>query len=396
MPEALPFPQPVPFPLSEPRERRAPEARPRPRLRRIAVLGLLVGLFAAPVAAASVYLFLLAGDRYRSEAAFSVRSQESAAPGPGLLGAIAGLGGGSATDAEILYDVLRSRSMADRIDRRLDLRAIFGRVPGDLVFALAADATAEDLARHWRRAVRVTLDRQAGILSVTADAFTPEEAQAITAALLDESVRIVNDLSAQARADAVRFAAADLARAEQVLRETRARLAAFRRAHRIVDPSADAAGQMGVVSTLEQDLAQALIERDMLAAYADPGDHRVVQADRRIAAIRSRIEAERGALGAAAGDEALPEILSGYEALLTDLEFAQAAYTQALGTVSAAEAEARRQTRYLATHIAPTRPETAEYPQRWTSLGLVVVFAALASALASVTVYSLGDGRGAG
>jgi len=412
MQNALPFPQPRPVPSPGPVQNPArdpghdpaapppvPLAPPRRRRRRLAVLALVLLLFAAPVAAAGLYLFALAGDRFRSEAAFSVRAQDAPVPAAGLFGVLGGLGGGEASDAEILFDVLRSRAMAERIDARLDLRAIYGRVPGDLVFGLPADATAEDLARHWRRAVRVTLDRQAGILSVSADAFTAAEARAIAAALLEESTRIVNGLSAQARADAIGFAAADLAEAEARLRDIRARLADFRRAHRIVDPSADAAGQMGVVSSLEQDLARALIDRDMLRAYAGPEDHRLTQADRRIAAIRARIEAERGAIaaaGAAPGASPMPDVLAGYEALLTDLEFAQEAYTQAQANLAAARAEARRQTRYLATHIAPTLPETAEYPRRWADLGLVAAFAAMLCALALVSTYSVRDGRVAG
>ena len=51
----------------------------------------------------------------------------------------------------------------------------------------------------------------------------------------------------------------------------RQRLADFRRANRIVDPSADAAGQMGLLNALQAELAQALVERDVLLSYAERG-----------------------------------------------------------------------------------------------------------------------------
>ena len=59
-----------------------------------------------------------------------------------------------------------------------------------------------------------------------------------------------------------------------------------------------------------------------------------------------------------------------YEALQVDLEFASTAYTQALAGLAAARAEARRQSRYLAPHVAPTLAEESLYPRRALLSGL--------------------------
>ena len=80
----------------------------------------------------------------------------------------------------------------------------------------------------------------------------------------------MNQLSEQAREDAMRFARQELAEAEGAVRAVRQRLADFRRANRIVDPSADAAGQMGLLNALQTELAQALVERDVLLSYVEP------------------------------------------------------------------------------------------------------------------------------
>ena len=56
------------------------------------------------------------------------------------------------------------------------------------------------------------------------------------------------------------------------------------------------AGQAGLLNALQSELAQALVERDMLSTYADEGDQRMLQANRRIDAIGARIEAERALL----------------------------------------------------------------------------------------------------
>ena len=131
----------------------------------------------------------------------------------------------------------------------------------------------------------------------------------------------------------------------------------------MVDPQADVEGQMGLLTALQEELAKALVERDMLLTYAEPADQRVQQANRRITAISDRIEDERTTLGAPGNAGKLPEVVGDFEALQVDLEFASQAYTQALANLALARAEARRQSRYLAAHVEPThRRERALSP----------------------------------
>lgn len=390
-------PAPTPAPLARPAAAfpRQPAARlyPVQRRRRFLPASFLLAVL-LPAALTAGYLYLFAADQYHSEAAFSVRSEEFASPVAGLLGAITQVGSGSASEADILFDYIRSPAMIAAVGARVDLRGVFAGAADDPVFALQDDATAEDLGRYWGRMVHVAHDYQAGILSLRVEAFRPADARDIAQAILDESTRLVNDLSDQARRDAIRFASADLAEAETALRSLRAALADFRRTHRLADPAADVAGRMGVLGALEAELAQALVERDTVRSYAEAEDHRVVQADRRIAAIGARIEAERESLGIGAPGEALPDVLGRYEELLTDIEFAQTAYTQALSNLALARAEARRQARYLAVHIPPTLAETALYPRRAMLSGLTALFLLLGWAAAAVVIYNVRDGRG--
>ncbi len=365
-------------------------AERRRRMPGISFLAIVV----LPVVVAAAYLIGFAQDQYHSDLAFSVRSEDRAAmAAAGLLGAITQIGGGSASDADILEGYIRSPAMVGVADRRLDLRRMFGGRPSDPVFALPEGASREDLTDYWQRMVHVTHDRRAGILHVRADAFSAADAQALTQVVLDESGRLVNDLSEQAQRDAVRFSETDLAEAEARLRGLRVTLADLRRETQILDPAADMAGQMGVVGALQTELAQALIDRDMLLTYAEAGDHRVVQADRRIGATRAQIEAERASLGSGAQDRAASEVMGQYEALLTDIEFASAAYMQALTNLSVARAEARRQTRYLPVHVAPTLAETPLYPRRAMLTGIVAGFAMLVWAALMVLYYNLRDAR---
>lgn len=345
-----------------------------------------------PLILSVTYLYTRAADQYHSRVAFSIRSEEAASAAAGLLGAITQIGSGTASDTDILYEYIRSQKIVEEIDDELDLRAIFNRAEGDPVFTLGDNRSIEALNAYWNRMIDVSLESSAGIIQVRANAFTPEDARAIATAILDRSSVLVNRLSEQARGDAIRFARAELAEAEAALRTVRQRLADFRRENRIVDPSADVAGQMGLLNALQAELAQALVDRDVLLSFVDETDQRVIQGGRRIDAITARIEEERSSLDVV-GAGSLPDMVGTYEELLVDLEFANTAYTQTLAALSAARAEARRQSRYLAPHIQPTLAQSSLYPRRGLIAGLIALFLVLGWGTGLLIYYNVRDNR---
>jgi capsular polysaccharide transport system permease protein len=386
-PRAVP-PQPAPA------GKRAAPPRTLLKLRHYAGLASFLVLVLLPLAATVAYLYLRAEDEYHSDVSFSIRSEEPGAAAAGILGAITGVSaGGSAAEPDILFEYIRSQEIVAEIDREIDLRAIFNRKPEDWVFSLGQGTTIEDLLSHWRRMVRVSYENHSGIIQVRATAFTPEDAQAITGAVLEKSTALVNRLAEQARTDAIGYARIDLDEAEAHLRDVRRQMASFRREHRMVDPQADAEGQMGLLTALQEELAKALVERDMLLTYAEPADQRVQQANRRITAISDRIEEERGTLGDPGNAGKMPELVGDYESLRVDLEFASQAYTQALANLALARAEARRQSRYLAAHVEPTVAESALYPRRALLSGLAGLFLLLGWGVIMLVYYNVRDNR---
>lgn len=367
--------------------------KPGFRLRHHLIKLSFVAAVLMPAVVSALYLFLLANDQFHSDVAFSVRSEDQTGINPGLLGAITQMSTGTATDADILYEFIASQRMVEAIDARADLRRLYRKASGDPVFRLGDAASTEDLIDYWNRMVDITFEQHAGIIRVRAKAFAAEDARQIAQAILDESSALVNRLSEQARQDAIRFAAVDVEEAEGNLRQQRKKLAEFRSQYRVMNPEADVAGQMGLLSALQSELAQALVERDTLLSYADQDDQRVMQANRRIDAITARISAERTSLGIGGIDVAITDVIGRYEELRTDLEFASEAYTQALANLTLARAEARRQARYLAVHIEPTLAEEPLYPRRGLLSLLVAGFLFLGWSIAIIFYYNVRDSR---
>ena len=385
-------------PAAQPKPVAEVAAPATPRRRHWMVLASFIVVVLLPSLVALWYLYSRAEDQYASVMAFSVRSEEtrSALDVLGRLGGAFGGGGGGGRDAEVLYQFIQSQELVARIDQRLDLRSLFSRhYATDPVFGFRPDGTIEDLTNHWSRMLRIAFDGGTGLMEIRVLAFDPQEAKDIALAILDESTRRINELSAIAREDATRNAREDLDVAVERLRQAREAMTQFRIRTRIVDPSADIQGQMGLLNTLQAQLAAALIELDLLRETTRETDPRITQAERRIEVIRVRIEEERGRFGGGQGPggEDYATVMAEFERLNVDREFAEQAYRSAMSAYDAAVAEAQRTSRYLAAHITPTLAESARYPERATLAALTVFFLLIAWAVAVLISYSIRDSR---
>lgn len=364
----------------------ASPARVRPR-HRLLVLSFLVVVF-LPLLVSAAYLWGVAKDQYASTVGFSVR-REDASAATDILGGLTSLTKSSSSDTDILYEYLRSQKLVADMDARVNLRAIWSKPWGDPVFVLDPDGAIEDLLDYWQRMVRTSYDSSTGLIEVRVLAFDPADATMIAQELLDQSATMINELSAAAREDAVRFSREELTQAEDRLRSAREAVTAFRVKNQIVDPTTDFQTQAGLVGLLENQLAEAQIEMDLLSDAAD-NDPRLVQAKRRAEVILARIAAERSKVG---GTQDFAALAADYERLLVDREFAEKTYVAALSAYDTAKAESQRTSRYLAAHVLPTRAEVSRYPERLSILGLLALFLGLVWAIGTLVVYSVKDRR---
>ncbi|KGJ06614.1 capsular polysaccharide transport system permease protein [Paracoccus halophilus] len=368
-----------------------------PRRRHWLLLISFIVIVLLPAAIWGWYLWVRASDQYVSTVGFSVRKEE-ATPAIDLLGGLAPLAGSTgASDTDILYEYIRSQDMVEKIDEKLDLRGMFSREwPRDFVFAADPEDHIEDLTEYWQRQVKVLHDSSSDLITLKVSAFTPEDAQRIAAAVFEESSSKINDLSAIAREDTTRLTRAELDKAREELTRTRQAMTAFRMQSQIVDPEADLAGQMGVLSGLQAQLAEALVAHDLLVENARPTDQRVIQSQQKIDALRRLIEAERSKFGAAGqgpSGESYAQLMAEYEKLAVDREFAEGAYRAARVSYEAALAEAQRKSRYLAAHIEPKVAQSATEPDRLWLFLMVTGMLLTGWSILALIYYSIRDRR---
>nr|WP_254682800.1 sugar transporter [Ruegeria sp. PR1b] len=350
-----------------------------------------------PLVLVVYYLWAIAEDQYVSTSGFVVRSQDATAASEALGGLAQLVGDGTASDSDVLYAFIQSQEIVEVVEREVGLRAHFSaHWPGDWAFALWPDATLEDLTDYWQRILGISYESGSGLMEVEASAYDPETAQAITRAIIAASQDRINALNEQARDDAMRYARADLDDAVAQLKAAREALTQFRTRTRILDPQADIQGRMGVMHNLQQQLAEALVEYDLLRGSLNSDDPRLKTAEKTIDVIRERIDIERqtfasdntetGGLG-----ENYPSLISEYERLTVDQQYAEQVYRASLATLEVARDEATRQSRYLATYIKPTLPESSQYPDRPVMAGIAGLLLLLVWSIFVLVYYSIRD-----
>lgn len=365
----------------------------RLHLRHYVLFVLFLLMVVAPPVVYGTYLYTLAADRYESDVGFGSRTEETSNTFD-MLGVLGG-GNTSTRDMDILNQVVLSQGLIEAVDDKLNLRVMYSRHPEDWLFSFPADGPIEDLVGYWRKMVRVTYDASTGLMKLKIYAFTPDDAQAIAQATLDESAEIINDLSKTAQDDTTRYSAETLAKAEERYRAAQNALTEFRIKYRIVDPQTQLQGASQVLNTLVQQLAEAEIGLDMLRGTVPENDPRISTLNRRIEVIRNRIATETSKVGTVGSpqDEGYAQLIRDYQNLQVEMEFAQKSWLAAQGAYDQAVNDAAQRTRYLATFLRPTLAESSTSPNRVLHIALTVFAGLMAWAAVAMVYYALRDRR---
>ncbi len=341
--------------------------RRRSRSRRLVAWFALIVLL--PTLLTALYTLFVATPRYTSE--FELTYQTYRGPSSlasGLVQSVTGTAQNNMVDlGTIVYEYLRSGTLADRLDRDLDLRHHFDASHIDWLARLDPDASREAFLDYFRSRVQVS-QGLGGYIKVDVDAFDPAFAQTLAKAIVAAADDMVDDLTSRARANEVKFAEAELGREEDRVRKARSAMTEFQNKQGDQDPSR-AANQLGtIVGSIEGQLAEARGQLTTTAGQLAPTSPIVVQLKAKIAALEGQLKAEQGRLAsdkpAASGSGAAApysQVLDDYQALQLEQEFAKNAYMAAQQGLAVARADAATKQNYLVDFIPPDLPQHESY-----------------------------------
>jgi len=358
--------------------------------------GFILSLFLCvllPGILGSFYFIAVASDRFAAGAGFSVRSMDSAPTGGDLLGAISGLTsvGSTTTDSYIIVKYLESEKLVKQLIKEADFLKAYSGDHVDFLYRLDPSKPIEDIIDYWSWMIEISYDTASEIIEFEVQAFTAPDAEKIALLITRYAQELINRLSSDARNDAVRFAKREVASAELRLKFAREKLREYRSKNRSIDPVATAAASVQITTTLESQIIAQRARLNTLRQSLSEGSSSIKETKILLASLEKELTAKRSEISKSSEDQNLAALLSGFERLQVEQEFAQQAYVVTLSSLERARAEADRQQRFLAVFKHPSQPSSAIYPHRVLNSILTFVLAFIFWSIGLFMFYSIRD-----
>lgn len=318
-----------------------------------------------PTLLASLYFGLIASDIYISESRFVVRSpQKLGAAGFGAILQGAGFSR-SQDDTYTVRDYIQSRDALKVLETQFGLSKSFGDPKVDIFNRFAGldpDNSFEALHRFYLKRISAEVDGLSSITVLRTSAFSALEAHQVNEKLLELSEKLINELNERGRQDLIRFAAAEVAAAEQKARAATLAVAAFRSQKGVFDPERQSALQLQLVSKLQDELIATKTQLAQIRELAKDNPQ-IVALQKKLETLQSEIDAENSRV--AGGDRSLSSKSAEFERIALDRAFADKQLAAALTSLEQARNDAQRKQLYLERIVQPNMPDMAVEPRRW-------------------------------
>ncbi|MCJ8191584.1 hypothetical protein [Sphingomicrobium aestuariivivum] len=326
---------------------------------------------------AAIYWLLIASDRYVAETHVLVESTDLSAPrSPDLAGILSGNSSGNRGDQLLMRDYLLSRDVVIALDEQLDLRAHYSSSSIDPFSRLESEATIEELHKYYLEHVDITFDDYAGVLIVRPEAFTPEMAEQLSAALIASGEDFMNRTANALAGGQVAFLEGQAETLYGRLVDARQQVIAFQNRNRVASPEQQAQAIGSVIAGLEASKSELEVSLASQSSFLVDSHPILVELRRQIAAIDRQI-AEQNARLAGPGSDSLNTKAEQLARLEADATFAQQLYQTALTSLEQARVESVRAAKSLAVIQQPSLPEEAVLPDRWLKTATYAFFAFL-------------------
>jgi capsular polysaccharide transport system permease protein len=321
---------------------------------------------------ASIYFGFIASDQYAAGFRFTV-SNTSAVPSssPGFLSLLGGMPSGpSSNDDFMVTDYITSRQAVDELQNRIKVKDLYAKPNIDWWSRFDASQPTERFLKYWQSMVTARFDMITGIATAEVRAFTPEDARLIAATLVTLSEELINRIANRSATEAVRAATREVERAQNRLKEVRARLTAYRNKFGIIDPTTSvAASNSSLVQALRANLAQ--LETQLATLKSQnllPTAPAIVTLNSQIQSAREQLASTEAQVGRGEAGSGLSTIVAEYELINLDLQYAQTMVTNTMQALDQARANAAVQQLYITPYVRPSLPQSPTYPSRFLSV----------------------------
>ena len=355
---------------------------------------MLLSCVLLPTLMVFLYLALFASDIYLAEAKFAIRSQTQQ-QSLDMLSTFFRTNSSSLSDSYIVQNYIQSMDMIDKVDAKLHVRDHYADRSHDIWYRLTRNATQDEMLHYWSWAVVTTFDPDTSIMTVQTKAFSPQMAQSVCQAILDASEALVNAMNDRARTDAISLAQAEVTRAEARIRTAHEAMRQYRERTVILDPQAVASGLYSLVNQLEGEITKTTAELAEASTYMQADSPRVVMLQNRLNVLQKQLQSEKARLASQMqGDKPLSALVSEFQSLTLEEEFAQKQLTSAMASLETARVQAESKSLYVESFQKPMVPDESLYPRPIVFSLVFMLAAAVLLGLVSLIVAAIREHAG--
>jgi capsular polysaccharide transport system permease protein len=318
-----------------------------------------------PVFFSAIYLFFIASDRYVSEARFIIRSSSST-PMDGIASLVSSQGLSRANDETFaVNEYITSRDAAELLLAKNNLSQIMTRPEADIFNRCPNFYTRdskEKLYKHFKNMVYVDIEGATGISTLQVTAFRPEDAKALTVALLKYAEDLINRLNDRSYQDALKYAGIIVDQTKSDFLSIETRLSKWRNESGTIDPGKESIAGLESIGKMTVELSK--LEGSIAETIAmTPSNPNLPALKEKAVSYRREIDKLKRLI---VGDEnSMSNKLQVYEQFMLEREIAGRALAAAELNRLKARQEADRQHLYLQTIVEPNLPDQYTYPRRF-------------------------------
>ncbi|MBB4105772.1 capsule biosynthesis protein [Allorhizobium borbori] len=325
-----------------------------------------------PIVSAIFYFGLLASDQYQSETRFVVRTSTPAI-GQDQLGKVSGLPSAKIVqDTQIVTNFIHSRAILEELEKAINLRERFMRENVDFASRLKQDATFEEFLDYWDRMVKTSISPSSGIITVTVNAFSAEDAHDIADAIMKSSEAMINRLSDRIWQDVTATSKTNLDRASENLRALRARMAVQQNESGVLTVESSSLILSSLLTKLQQEKIQLEQSYTVKANSMGKNTPQMKVLAREIESKQAQIDdLQRKVTGSDVDN--LASVSAAFSNLQFETRLAEEQFSASVRTFEQVQFMSNQQLMYLDSFLKPNLPDEALYPRRGLGIGLTAL-----------------------
>ncbi|WP_439097847.1 capsule biosynthesis protein [Campylobacter devanensis] len=324
------------------------------------------------------YYTFIAADRYVSNVSLSVKSTDGGSP-ISLSGieSLVGVASSSTEDIKLLQEYIKSFDMLQKLDEKINLRSLYEKQKLDLFFRIYSSTSKESYLKYYRDRIHILFDDTTGLLNVAVEGFSPEDARNISAAILEECERFINEISHNIAREQLRFAQGELESAKQKYKDAKNELLAFQNEYGVFDPQSLAKTKAGFITEIELQISKKETELNTMRSYLNDNAPEIAALKAELRAHREQLEKERRKVASNASQDKLNDVVAQFEALYLNLSFAEDVYKTAITAVETTRIEIGRKAKQVVVIQSPYVPDSAAYPNKMYNIITIFVILTL-------------------